>query len=102
MNMKSWKTVAIIVCAAVGLLWFSHTTVADQKRFEIHPDVAVSGYQSDAARITDAYERLMDRYMDMVEKNISINAEKLDSIDRRLARIEKSLNIASEKPRRTK
>lgn len=64
-------------------------------------------YKTDAARAIDAYERLMDRYMDLSEKIFSkmggdsqAVSTKLDSLDSRLAdisarltRIEKALGI---------
>jgi predicted nucleic acid-binding Zn-ribbon protein len=67
--------------------------------------------RTDAARAIDAYERLMERYMDLTERNsMRINLglkeviKKLDSIDNkltelsaRIARIEKSLGIEKAK-----
>ncbi len=64
-------------------------------------------YKTDAARAIDAYERLMDRYMDLSEKLVSqmggdcqTVAAKLDSLDSRIAElsarlagIEKALGI---------
>lgn len=97
-NRKVGKITAIVLCVAAGLLWFTHTSIANNNTYKIRPEVSVGGYQSDAARITDAYERLMDRYMDMVEKNMVVNSAKLDSIDKRLSRIEKALNIRQGKP----
>ncbi|MHC4622268.1 MAG: hypothetical protein ACYS4W_00020 [Planctomycetota bacterium] len=94
-----------LVCCIV-LVWFS-VSAGVEKRYEIRPEISVPEYRTDAARAIDAYERLMERYMDLTEGNLMrIGAEvqttvyKLDSIDRkltrlsaRLARIEKSLGI---------
>ncbi len=69
--------------------------------------VNVPEYKTDAARAIDAYERLMERYMDLSEQLVSQMGGgyqsvtmKLDSIDAkmnelsaRLARIEKKLGI---------
>ena len=80
---------------------------AEDKTYEIHPEVALGPYQTDTMRIMDAYERLMDRYMNLVEVNLqemsrgnqgalkkleSIEA-KLDALGMRMGRIEKALNI---------
>ena len=77
------------------------------KKYEVEAVVDASGYQTNAARDIDAYERLMDRYMDLSDKLISSMEGdrqavliKLDSLDSRLAdistrltRIEKALGI---------
>ena len=84
---------------------------AEDKTYEIHPEIAVGPYQSETIRIMNAYERLMDRYMNMVEVNLkdmsrgnqatvkkleSIEA-KLDAMSIRMGRIEKALGIESPK-----
>jgi len=101
--------VVIIVCSV--LVWLSASIEGSQKTYEIHPNITMPEYKSDLVRITDAYERLMERYLDLTERNLStfgtdLNyaATKLDSIDRRLidvsariARIETSLGIEQPK-----
>ena len=89
---------------------------AEDKTYEIHPEIAVGPYQSETIRIMNAYERLMDRYMNMVEVNLqdmsrgsqttvkkleSIEA-KLDAMSIRMGRIEKALGIESPKVTPTK
>jgi len=80
--------------------------------YEVRPEVTVPAYRTDAARAIDAYENLMQRYMDLNEKtlltvdtDIRAIAQRLDSIDgalaglaRRLARIEQALGVPLEKP----
>ena len=97
--------VAIIVCSI--LVWLSASIEGGQKTYEIHPNITMPEYKTDLARITDAYERLMERYMDLTQQNQSIVGEDLkyvvttlDSIDGRLAefsariaRIETALGI---------
>lgn len=89
------------ICLAAGRLAVS---VADRGRqYEIEPVVTLPDYGNGAGRTIDAYERLMERYMDLAESRITDcngNAQKLDSIDsridrisERLARIEKALGI---------
>jgi len=98
-------SVAIICCVIV--VWFSTSIQGSQKTYELQPELTIPEYQTDTARIIDAYERLMERYMDLTEKNlaqIGIDlkgvVKKMDTIDRRLtelsgrmARIEKALGI---------
>ena len=99
----------IIICSV--LVWLSASIEGGQKTYEIHPNITMPEYKTDLARITDAYERLMERYMDLTERNLStfgtnLNyaATKLDSIDgqlidmsARIARIETALGIEQPK-----
>ena len=80
---------------------------AEDKTYEIHPEIALGPYQSDTMRVMSAYERLMDRYMNLVEVNLQDmsrgNQEtagklesiegKLDALSIRMGRIEKALGI---------
>lgn len=98
-------SVAIICCVIV--LWLSTSIQGGQKTYELQPQLTIPEYQTDTGRIIDAYERLMERYMDLTERNLAqMNTdvkdavEKLDSVDRkltelsaRIARIEKALGI---------
>jgi hypothetical protein len=98
-----------LVCCIV-LVWFS-VSAGVEKRYEIQPQISVPEYRTDAARAIDAYERLMERYIDLSEGNLMrIGADvrttvyKLDFIDRkltrlsaRLSRIERALGIEHEK-----
>ena len=101
--------VVIIVCSV--LVWLSASIEGGQKTYEIRPNIAMPEYKTDLTRITDAYERLMERYLDLTERNLStfgtdLNyvATKLDSIDgqliemsARIARIEAALGIEQPK-----
>jgi len=98
--------VAAIVCC-LALAWLSTSIKGSPKKYEVQPWITVPEYRTEAARAIDAYERLMDRYMDLTERNlfgvssdIREVAKTLDSIDHRLtqlcariARIEKTLGI---------
>jgi peptidoglycan hydrolase CwlO-like protein len=97
---------ATIVCCIV-VVWFSTSIQGSQKNYEVKPHITIPEYKTDAARAIDAYERLMDRYMNLTEKNIfridtdiQEVAKKLDSIDNKLTKlstrisgIEKALGI---------
>ena len=101
--------VVIIICSV--LVWLSASIEGGQKTYEIHPNIAMPEYKTDLTRITDAYERLMERYLDLTERNLSTFgtdlsyvARKLDSIDSqlvefsaRIARIESALGIEQPK-----
>ena len=97
--------VAIIACSI--LVWLSASIHGGQKTYEIHPNLSIPEYKTDLARVMDAYERLMERYLDLTEQNqtmigadLKYVAATLDSIDGRLAdlsarmsRIETALGI---------
>jgi len=85
---------------------FGHTQDR-AKTYEVDPWITTPEYKTDTTRAIDAYERLMERYMDLserylVQSGIDYQAvtQRLDSIDAkmenlsaRLARIEKALGI---------
>jgi len=109
-NKKLLAAVAGVV-ACVIVVWCSTSIHGGEKTYEIQPQITIPEYRTDAARAIDAYERLMDRYMGLTEKNltrIDINirnaVRKLDSIDAkltdlstRMARIETALGIEQPK-----
>ncbi|NIP24911.1 MAG: hypothetical protein GWN55_13580 [Phycisphaerae bacterium] len=103
-------TTGIIVC--VIIIWSSKSIQGSPKTYEVHPQINLPGYGTDALSAIDAYERLMDRYMALTERNI-VRVErdlgtvirKLDSIDRKLTNlsarmsgIEKALGIRAAGP----
>ncbi|HUU17276.1 MAG TPA: hypothetical protein VMW72_09010 [Sedimentisphaerales bacterium] len=102
---------AVVVCC-ITLVWFSTSIQGDSRTYELRPNISIPEYRTDAVRAIDAYERLMERYMDLTERNsIRINADlkevikKLYSIDNkltelsaRIARIEKTFGIEQSKP----
>lgn len=104
-------TVIVVIIACSMVVWLSATLQGDQKTYEIQPHLTIPEYKTDLARVMDAYERLMERYMDLTEQNQSMVGTDLkyvvttlDSIDGRLAefsariaRIETALGI--EQPR---
>ena len=96
----------LLACCTV-LVWVSTTTGGREEIYEVRPEVAIPEYRTDAARAIDAYERLMERYLDLTEGNLvrvgrdmQSVLNKLDSVEReltglsaRMGRIEKSLGI---------
>ncbi len=104
---KSFLAVAVLVACCVIAVWFSASIRGSENTYELRPRVAVPEHKSDIVRVVDAYERLMERYLDLTERNSAMVGEdiravavRLDSIDDRLAelaartaRIERALGI---------
>jgi hypothetical protein len=105
-NKNLLAIVAVILCP-IAVIWFSTTTHGNPTTYEIQPRISVPHYKSDTVRAIEAYERLMERYMNMTEINskrtnrdLKEVINKLDSIDDkltklsvRISRIEKMLGI---------
>ena len=103
-------TASLAVCGII--LWLSALIQGGERTYRVRPEITLPEYRTDAARAIDAYERMMRRYMNSAERNLSgVNVDvkaalkKLDSIDRkltglsaRMARIEKALGV--EEPRK--
>ena len=106
MNRNLFAAAVIGLCCIV-VIWLSVSIQGSQKKYEVQPHITIPEYKTDAARAIDAYERLMDRYMDLTERSIfRVDTDirdvvkKLDSIDdkltklsARMAGIEKALGI---------
>ena len=100
----------VFACFVV-VWWFSTSLQGEERTYEVRPAITLSQYKTDTARMIDAYERMMDRFFSLSEKNMTwINTDlkstvkKLDSIDgkltefsTRMARIEKALGIEQPK-----
>ena len=95
----------IVICLVAARIGKS---IPDKnKTYEFDQWITTPQYQTDAARAIDAYERLMERYMDLAEGHllqagadcqaVAVKLGSLDSrlteISDRLTRIEKSLGI---------
>jgi len=104
---KNLLAVAATVLCGIIVVWLSTSIQGGQTTYELRPQVTVPEHRTDVTRIVDAYERLMERYMDLTESNMAAVCTdlrgiqtKLDSIDGRLIelsertrRIEKALGI---------
>ena len=111
MNKKLLAVGAVVVCC-ITVVWFSTSIQGGSKTYELRPHISVPEYRTDAVRAIDAYERLMERYMDLTERNstrigmdlkeaikklYSID-DKLTQLSARIARIEKAFGIEQTKP----
>ena len=108
-NLLALMTIVVFCCIAV---WLCAPIQGGEKKYDVHPYVDVSQYHNPPGRAIDAYERLMERYMDMTEINfvttgrdiesisqtIASIDDRLTQISRRLARIENHLGITKPKP----
>lgn len=108
--------VAAAIVVGVIVLSLSTSTGRDRKGYEVEAQVySVPTTPSDATRAINAYERLMERHMDLTERNLTslagdmamlaagfdaVDAKlaaldaRLTQMDQRLARIEKHLGVA--------
>ncbi len=109
---KNVLAITVVVALCIAVVWFCPSIQGGQRTYEVQPQITVPEYRTDAARAIDAYERLMERYMDLTERNLSgigadvkVVAKRLDSIDNKLKElsaritdIEKALGIVQTKP----
>jgi Na+/phosphate symporter len=109
--MKSNRSMLVVVAVVAACLIAARLAMSipgrDKTYYGIEPEITLPEYKTDAARAIDAYERLMERYMDLAEGNLQqagadcqAVASRLDSLDSRLeevlarlARIEKAMGI---------
>jgi len=111
-SVRTYMLVAVIVFCIV-ILCLSTSVGQNRKSYEVPAQIyGVPAWHSDAAHAVDAYERLMQRYTDLTERNMAgittdldALARKLDAIDARLtaldarlARIEQHLGPVSVSP----
>jgi len=109
---KNLLAVGAVVVCCITVVWFSTSIQGDTKTYELRPQISIPEYRTDAVRAIDAYERLMERYMDLTERNstrigmdlkevikklYSID-DKLTQLSARIARIEKTFGIEQTKP----
>jgi len=110
-NNKNLLAAAAVVICCITVIWFSTTTQGSPKTYEVRPRISLPEYKTDTVHAIDAYERLMERYMNMTEKSStridsdlkevikkldSIN-DKLTKLSLRIARIEKTFGIEESK-----
>ena len=92
-NKSLLAAAAAVVCCVIAV-WFSTSIHGSQNTYELRPQVAIPEHKTDIVRVIDAYERLMERYLDLTERNSAMIGEdiqsiavRLDSIDGRLAEL---------------
>lgn len=102
---KNLLVVGGVLIAFLIMVGFSNSIQGGS--YKIKPEITLPEYRTDTACAIDAYERVMDRFINLTEKNLTdINIDvksiakklvlidyKLTDISTRMARIEKSLGI---------
>jgi hypothetical protein len=105
-NKKLLAVAAVGICCAIAV-WSSTSIHGSPNTYELHPQIGIPEHKTDIARVIDAYERLMERYMDLTDRNSALIGSEinnitltLDSINTgladlstRAARIERALGI---------
>ena len=114
-NRNLLAAAALVVCC-ITVIWFSKITQGSPATYEVQPRISLPEYKTDTVHAIDAYEQLMERYMNLTERNsIRIDADlkevikRLDSINHkltelsfRIAKIEKRFSIEESKPQSKK
>jgi hypothetical protein len=104
---KNLLVIGAILIVSLIVIGFSSSIQGSEKSYKIEPEITLPEYRTDTARAFDAYERLMDRFINLNEKNLTgINTDvkdiakklvlidyKLTELSTRMARIEKALGI---------
>ncbi|MHC4123255.1 MAG: hypothetical protein ACYSSI_06745 [Planctomycetota bacterium] len=104
---KNLLVVGAVLIPCLILIGFSSSIRGGEKSYKIKPEITLPEYRTDTARAIDAYESVMDRFIDLTEKNLTgINTDvkgianklvlidcKLTDISTRMTRIEKALGI---------
>jgi cell division protein FtsX len=108
-NRNLWSVIATVALFVI-IAWFSTSWGQGTNSYQTETHVyATPEYRTDTTRAIEAYEKVMQRYMDVTEKNFSslaadmkavtsqLNAmnAKLTAIDARLAQMEKHLGLAA-------
>ena len=114
MNSSNRLYLAVLAAGGLSVVFGLSTSVGRSSRpYEVEAQVYTTPeYRTDATRAIDAYERVMQRYMDVTERNFAdvlsytgAIAARLDAIDVKLAgldqrveRIERHLGILPPAP----
>jgi len=102
---KNLLVVGAVLIACLIAIGFSSSIQGSS--YEIKPEITLPEHRTDTARAIDAYERVMDRFINLTEKDLTgINTNikniakklvlidcKLTDISTRMAKIEKALGI---------
>ena len=96
-NKTLWAGIAVIVCVIIAIV-FSGSLQGGQNVYEVQPNLSIPEYKTDTVRAIEAYERLMDRYMDLTGSHLTTVGmdlrnivTRLDSIDARLTELDAKL-----------
>lgn len=118
MKRKSSKNLlAVCMILAICLVaWRAGSIQGGVRKFEIKPEISLYGSRTDAVYAIGFYESVMNRLMDMTERNLTgINADvkdisrmlvtidlKLSELSKRLSKIEQALSAGAPRTDPTK
>ena len=89
MRRKSTLAAILVVLVSAALVSWSYDGAPHRShRYEVRTSVRNPEVRSDAARAIDAYERLMERTLDLTHANLMSAQSELQTISHRLARLE--------------
>ena len=92
---RNFLVVSLLAVCCIVIIWFSTSIQGSQKTYEVRPNVSIPEYKTETVRVIDAYERLMERYMDLTETNIAGIDSDIQTVIRKLDSIEKGMNDLS-------
>jgi hypothetical protein len=96
----------LIVCLIV--IGSSSSIQGSSRTYKIKPEITLPEYRIDRGSAIEAYERMMERFMNLADINTEVEGignslvsidYKLTELSRRMARIEKALGIEQTKKR---
>ena len=113
---KNLLAAAAVILCCLTVIWFSSITKGSPTTYEVRPRISLPEYKTDTVHAIDAYEKLMERYMNLTERNsIRIHSDlkevirrldsinyKLSELSLRIAKIEKTFGIEESKPQAKK
>jgi hypothetical protein len=98
--------IVLIVCLIV--IGSSSSIQGSSRTYKIKPEITLPEYRIDRGSAIEAYERMMERFMNLADINTEVEGignslvsidYKLTELSRRMARIEKALGIEQTKKR---
>ena len=84
MKTRNLLVVATGFAVCVIVIWFSKSIEGSPKTYEVHPEINIPEYRTDAVSAIDAYERLMDRYIGLTERNLGRIETNLGTVVRKV------------------
>jgi len=103
----------LYIIGAIAYIFYPSSSKAGGNKYKVEPIISIEPYKSDAVRVSESYEWIIDSYIGSVENRLDVMNQgvnkvggkldvvekKIDSLGKRLERIEKALNIEEEKPK---
>ena len=86
-TMQNRKLVATLLVVVVSLAVISFVTSiqAAQKKYELRPDISIPYPRTEASRVVDSYERMIERFMEMTDRNLSGVGSDVKSVQKELS-----------------